>query len=434
MKVPPMEAPEDLECTNDELEDFLQLVLPSLQRSDQRRWASIFVRGLLTVPGRKGIAKISDHVAGGGAEQSLQQFLSQSTWRWDEVRRDLAQRMSDAEPRLWVIKEIVFPKNGNNSVGVGRQFVASEGRVLNCQLAVAVFLVGDGWSCPVNWRLMLPPSWDQDASRRGKAHLPDDQRSVPRWQSIMDMIDEMTVDWGLHPLPVVADMLHQRELDPLVRGLEERGMQYALQVDPNQRALTVRTGRGATKAISFAQFIAESLARNAIVANAWSTPPNRPGRTRLIAARLPSQSPSRIDGDAPTEMVARPSVERYIATEWSPTRNAPQAAWVTSLDPRSLPGPMSDIGLHHQAADDRDALHDGLGLRHFEGRSYVGWHHYVTLVSVAHAYRVQQGLGAEAALKDLASAVALSGRGSLDGDRVPAGMVRHAAGCDLLAS
>lgn len=397
MRILPMETPEDLEFTDYELANFLQLLFSSLPRSDQRRWATIFVRGLLSVPGRKGIAKISDHIAGGGAEQSLQQFLSQSTWRWDEVRRDLARQMSALNPRLWVIKDIVFPKNGSSSVGVGRQFAPSEGRVLNCQLAVAAFLVGDGWSCPVNWRLILPPSWDHDAVRRHKAHLPDDQRSVPRAQSIIDLIDEMTVDWGLPPVPVVADMAHQRELDTLLRGLEERRMQYALQVDPNQRALTVRSGPGAGQAVSFAQFIAESLARNTVTTNAWSTPPNRPGRQRLIAARLPSESLSRPEGDGSPRSLTRSPGDRYIATEWSPTRNSPRTAWVTSLDPRRLPGPVTDIGLHHQAATDRDALHDGLGLRHFEGRSYLGWHHHVTLVSVAHAYRVLQGMRTRAA-------------------------------------
>src|SRR5215469_6854699 len=105
MRMLPMETPEDLEFTDYELENFLQLLFSSLPRSDQRRWATIFVRGLLSVPGRKGIAKISDHIAGGGAEQSLQQFLSQSTWRWDEVRRDLARQMSALNPRLWVIKD-----------------------------------------------------------------------------------------------------------------------------------------------------------------------------------------------------------------------------------------------------------------------------------------------------------------------------------------
>jgi SRSO17 transposase len=386
----PMETPDDLEYTAaDELDERMQFLFSSIPRSDQRRWARIFVRGLLSVPGRKSIVKISDHIAGGGAEQSLQQFISQSTWRWDEVRRDLAQRMSELTPRLWVIKEVVFPKNGASSVGVGRQFAAPEGRVLNCQLALAAFLVGDGWSCPVNWRLLLPPSWDHDTSRRKKVHLPDDELAVPRWQSMIDMIDEMTVDWGLHPAPVVADLTHQRDLDTVLRGLEERRMQYALKVDPNQRALTIRSGPGKARAVSFAQFIAESLSRNTIIVNTWGTPSNRPGRFRLLAARLPPAALSRPRADSPI-VPPHPPADRYVAAEWSPSRNSPRAAWLSASDPLRPPGPMADLGLHHQATADLDTLHDGLGLRHFEGRSFPGWHHYVTLVSVAHSYRVLQ--------------------------------------------
>jgi DDE superfamily endonuclease len=387
-----MDTLDDLEFTTDELDERMQFLFSSIPRSDQRRWAGIFVRGLLSVPGRKSIAKISDYIAGGGAEQSLQQFISQSTWRWDEVRRDLAQRMSELGPRLWVIKEVVFPKNGASSVGVSRQFAAPEGRVLNCQLALAAFLVGDGWSCPVNWRLLLPPSWDNDASRRKKAHLPEDERAVPHWQSMIDMIDEMTVDWGLNPIPVVVDMSHQRDLDAVLRALEERRMHYALKVDPNQRALTIRSGPGAAGAVSFARFIADSLSRNTIIVNTWGTPANRPGRVRLLAARLPPAALSRAQVDSNAPGPAHSVADRYIATEWSPARNSPLAAWVSAPDPRRAPGPMADVGLHHQATADLDEMHDGLGLRHFEGRSFSGWHHHVTLVSVAHSYHVLQGI------------------------------------------
>jgi hypothetical protein len=365
---------------------YARHLLSSLPRCDQRRWAEAFIRGLIAVPGRKTIKKISGYVAEGGAEQCLQQFVNQSTWRWDTVRRDLATRLAaQHEPEAWVIKDVVLPKNGNNSVGVTRQFAQPAGRVLNCQLGLAVFVAGRGWSCPVNWRLMLPPCWDQDKERREKAHLPDDQHHLPRWQHMLDAIDEMTTDWDLRPLTVVADMTHDRQLYPLLRSMEERRLPYAIQVAPNQPAVTVRPPGRTPQTMSFGQLITESVIRSTAALNVWQLPVGRQGRTQFIAARLPADAWPAPGRSAPA--CGRSTAPRYVAAEWSPVRRSPRATWVTSFAPSQLTGMLADIALMEQTSADLSALYDGLGLGDFEGRSFAGWHHYVTLVSVAHACR-----------------------------------------------
>lgn len=364
-------------------------LLSSLPRCDQRRWGEMFIRGLLTVPGRKTIRKISGYGAEGGAEQCLQQFINQSTWPWDTVRRDLALRLAGHnEPRAWVIQDVVLAKNGSNSVGVDRQFAYPVGRVLNCQLGLAVCLAGRGWSCPVNWRLMLPPSWDEDKERRKKAHLPDDVHCLPRRQHLLDAVDEMTTEWELPPLPIIADARHERELDPLLLGLEERHLSYAVHVAPGQSALTVSPAGGTPQAMSFGQIITDSMTRRTATVNVWQLPLGRPGRIQLIAARLPASAWS------PPGCPRRPAGPRYVAAEWSPARRSPRAMWVTSLGPGQLPGMLESIALLEQAAADLNELYDGVGLGHFEGRSFTGWHHYVTLVSAAHACRQLDRLGA----------------------------------------
>ncbi|MFD1050963.1 transposase, partial [Kibdelosporangium lantanae] len=100
----------------------------------------MYVNGLVSVPGRKSIRKIADLVVGWRAEQSLQQFVNQSTWKWEPVRRSLAYQVNGMiRPRAWAVQEVVFPKNGDSSVGVARQYAPSAKRVLNCQLGLAVF-------------------------------------------------------------------------------------------------------------------------------------------------------------------------------------------------------------------------------------------------------------------------------------------------------
>jgi hypothetical protein len=362
--------------------------LSSLPRSDQRRWAEVFVRGLIAVQGRKTIKKISGYAAEGGAEQCLQQFLNQSTWRWDTVRRDLAMRLAaQHEPLAWVVKDVVLPKNGQNSVGVARQYAHPAGRLLNCQLGIAVFLAGRGWSCPVNWRLMLPQCWDDDKERRKKAHLPDEEHYLPRWQHMLDAIDEMTTEWDLRPLPILADMTYDRQVYPLLRSMDERRLPYAIQVSPGQPAVTVRQPSGTAQTLSFEQFISDSVTRGTAALNVWQLPIGRPGRTQLIATRLPADTSARLAPQSQTQPVlaARADAPRYAAAEWSPVRGAPRHTWVTSAAPDQLPGLLDDIALMEQTAAELRGLYDGLGLGHFEGRSFTGWHHYVTLVSVAYA-------------------------------------------------
>jgi hypothetical protein len=205
---------------------------------------------------------------------------------------------------------------------------------------------------------------------------------------MLDVIDEMTTEWELRPLPIIADARHERELDPLLRGMEERHLPYTIQVAPSQSALTVRSAGGVPQAMSFGQIITESVTRSTAAVNVWQLPVSRQGRIQLIAARLPACAwpPS---GDQ-----WRPAGPRYVAAEWSPARRSPRTTWVTSLGPGQLPGLLEGLALLEQTAADLNELHDGLGLGHFEGRSFTGWHHYVTLVSLAHACCQLDRLGA----------------------------------------
>lgn len=371
----------ELDVSADQAAELARPVFATLRRADQRRWAEVFIRGLVSVPGRKTIRKISDQVAGGGVEQCLQQFVGQSTWQWDTVRADLAMELYESlAPRAWVIKDAVFPKNGSKSVGVARQFASSAGRVLNCQMALAVFLAADDWSCPVNWRLSLPPSWDDDKERRGESHIPHAERSVPRWHQMLEAIDEMTVDWGLRPLPLVADMSQCAELDPLLAGLEERHIRYLIRVGPNQSAVTARPAQGPPRTLSWAQFISAALAQRTATLIMWGKAPGRPGMVQLIAVRLPADARS-------TVLRVPPRGPRYVVAEWSPVRKSAQSVWVTSAEPRHIPGILEDAALDQRADADLTELCERLGLLQFEGRSFAGWHHYVTLVSIAHACR-----------------------------------------------
>jgi SRSO17 transposase len=344
-------------------------ILGSLPRRDQRRWGEAYIRGLLTVPGRKTVPKIAGLTVEGKVEQCLEQFVNQSTWRWEHVRRDVALALcQELRPSTWVIHDLVLPKNGRHSVGVARQFAYPPGRVVNCQLGVAVSLAGAGWSCPVTWRLVLPASWDADHELRRKAHVPEHERCVPRWQRMVDAIDELAAEWGLPALPVLADMTLEREIEPLLTALEARGLPYAIQVSPGQPVPASRVTRTPAP-VTFGHVIAQSVKAGSAPVNVWLVPADHQGRVLVVGVPVPGGS-------------------RYAVADWSPVTRFPRRVWVTSFGMAEIPLLMAGAALHGAAVRDLAWAYDALGLGHFEGRSFTGWHHHTTLVSVAAASRL----------------------------------------------
>ncbi len=215
---------------------FAEDTFASIPRKDQRRWGQSYLRGLLLDGKRKSIEPRATRLARGepeadayAPEQALQQFVNQSPWDPTPVRRRLAQRMTTAlAPDAWVIDDTGFPKFGRHSAGVAPQYCGALGKVANCQVGVSVHAVTDQASCPLDWRLFLPESWDADVERRRKAHVPDDQHHRPKWQLALDMLDELA-GWDLAPPVVLADAAYG-EVGEFRLGLEQRQLAYVVQV------------------------------------------------------------------------------------------------------------------------------------------------------------------------------------------------------------
>jgi hypothetical protein len=368
--------------------EFCQELFVSLARSDQRRWGEAYVRGLLQVSGRKSIRRISELVVGRDADQSLQQFVNQSPWAWAPVRRALAERVSQAmRPKAWVVREVVFPKNGDSSVGVARQYAPSAGRMLNCQRAVSVFLAGDEGSCPVNWRLVMPRAWDDDTQRRAKTRVPDDERSQPDWRYLVDSLDEMIENWGLPALPVVVDLNSDRDVEPLLRSFEERGLRYLARALPTMTALPAGPVSSAqSRPPTVGQVVASAAKRGRATLVRRDPATGELVPSHFVAAPVPG---STAPGDIRKSRVAR---TRYVVAEWEQGQPKPHAVWLTNLGGNGIVDIAGLLPARDHVRTDVGRLAEDSGLRHFEGRSFQGWHHHVTLASVAHGYRLVRKL------------------------------------------
>ena len=229
-------TPAELAALGGRLEAFAADVLESLPRKDQRARGECYLRGLMLDGRRKSIEPMAQRL-GEVHYQALHHFVAASPWDWGPVRRRLATRLVGAlEPVAWAVDDTGFPKDGDHSVGVQRQYSGTLGKTANCQLGVSVNAVTEQASCPLDWRLFVPESWDAPTmgARRAACHLPEDVRHRPKWQLALDMLDELD-QWDLRP-PVPVGDAGYGEVGEFRQGLDDREIGYVVQVKADTSA------------------------------------------------------------------------------------------------------------------------------------------------------------------------------------------------------
>jgi SRSO17 transposase len=389
-----------------------QMLGPALRRAEQRVNGELYLRGLLTDGARKSMQPMAERL--GVDHQRLQQFVSSSTWDYTVVRATLARWAEQTVgPDAYVVDDVGFPKDGDASPGVARQYCGALGKTGNCQVGVSVHLVTDTASAAVHWRLFMPESWDESTTkdpveagriraRRGRSKIPDDVRHVEKWRLALDMLDEMIESWGL-PVdrPVVADCGYG-DATAFRLGLTARGLSYVVAVKPttsaysadavpvaapyagrgrppvpryrddpaNLRTLALAAGRGALRQITWRHGTRRTKGN-----------PTAKMRARFLALRVRPANrdiPRAEDGSLPAV---------WLLAEWPPGEDEPTGYWLSTL-PESTPLKtlVRLAKIRWRIEHDYRELKTGLGLDHFEGRSYLGWHRHVTLTALAQAF------------------------------------------------
>src|SRR5437773_10283940 len=208
-------TPQEIAEARPLLLDFTAEMLGGLPRKDQRAAGELYVRGLLTDGQRKSMQPMAARL--GTDHQRLQQFITSSTWDYTAVRRNVARWFAASFPvEALVVDDTGFPKDGDASPCVARQYSGTLGKTANCQIAVSVQVVSDAASVAGNWRLFCPASWDDTTisspqraeavrERRARAGIPDQVRHREKWRLALDMVDQMLDEWQLPRRPVVAD-------------------------------------------------------------------------------------------------------------------------------------------------------------------------------------------------------------------------------------
>lgn len=376
---------------------FVEPLLPLLGRSERRRWGAFYVQGLLLEGGRKTAAGMAERY--GGDEQALQQFVNQSPWDWMAVRQALAVRMArEASPRAaWVLDDTGFPKKGEHSVGVARQYSGTLGKVGNCQIGVSLNYATDEGCFPLDFQLYLPESWVQDAARRRKARIPDDVTFKAKWELGLEMIDRGRA-WGLPVEVIVADAGYG-VVTKFRAELRERQLRYVVGIPgdvgvwrhPVVAEVPAYQGRGRPRtrarnlpAPEKVLAVAMSLPSEAWFEVMWREGTKGPLQSRFAALRVqPSHGHTQGKVSEPVQ---------WLLVEWPHEEPQPTKFWLSNLPEDT---PLRDLvywaKIRWWVEQNYQQLKDDIGLDHFEGRSWIGWHHHVTLAMVAFDFLVLEG-------------------------------------------
>lgn len=392
----------ELQAVRERLEEHVaQILHPALNRSQQRHWGSLFIRGFLLDGERKSAGALAERLPDGN-EQAMQQFLTDSTWDFRDVRRRLAQQAESWLPAeaVWVHDDTGFPKKGEHSVGVARQYSGTLGKVGNCQIGVSMHLATQAGSVPLDWELYLPEEWTDDPERCRKARVPEERIAHrAKWELALELT-ERVISWQLQTQIVVADAGYGVVTD-YRDGLAARRLQYVVGITgnigfwvgtvPAQPPQPNGFGRPRTRydygdhRPQSALNIALSLPTEQWTELTWDQGSKGPLRSRFAAIRV-HPSHGYHQGKPP-----RP--EEWLIIEWPPSEDKPTDFWLSNL-PDDVP--LNELvrlaKMRWHIEQDYQQLKEELGLDHFEGRKWVGWHRHVTLTMVAFGFLLRERL------------------------------------------
>jgi SRSO17 transposase len=384
------------------LEAFVRDVAAALPLRRQRQNALLYARGLIEHGGRKSLQPTLFRLGADGAQyESLQQFLADSPWDPEAVWRACAERIVPRiAPLAFVIDDTGFPKDGRHSPGVMRQYSGTLGKVGNCQIGVSLHAVSAQGTLPLGFSLYLPEEWTADPERRRRAKVPDRVGFQTKPELACDLI-ERAAGWDIPACPVLADQAYGDNAELRAR-LDGAGIGYVLAIAertglfgpdtvfavPARRGTTGRppSAPQADRPHASALALARALPADAFREIAFTTGPGgheRSGRFALV--RVWAAKPVLRDRLAPRQ--------EWLIVEWPEGAERPSDLWLSNLPADTPAERLVQLARLRWAVElDYRQLKGELGLDHYEGRSYLGWHHHCALVTLAHAFLTEERL------------------------------------------
>jgi SRSO17 transposase len=342
-----------------------------------------YCTGLLMPADRKSVEPMAAMTAPertAAQHQSLLHFVGKGDWSdaavLSKVREQVVPKIeTHGAISAWIIDDTGFPKKGKHSVGVARQYCGQLGKQDNCQVAVSLSIANEHASLPVAYSLYLPESWVEDAERRAKAGVPSTVVFKTKPRIALDQLEWACAN-GLPRGDVITDAGYGAE-ERFRDGITELGLRYVVGVK-STNAVWARLEAGGS-AVDMRMSV-EKLAL-ALADDEWRTIGWREGTNEKLSGRF-ARVRVRVATDAP---------EEWLLIEWPTNEKKPTKFWLSTLRPNiSFTHLVSRAKLRWRIERDYLELKQEIGLGHFEGRGWRGFHHHATLCIASYGFLVTE--------------------------------------------
>ena len=354
-----------------------------------------YCTGLLLPGDRKSVEPMAARLAPDDVRhmhQSLHHLVADAPWDDEamlaQVRQQVLAAMQQHSPVVaWIIDDTGFPKQGTHSVGVARQYCGQVGKSDNCQAAVSLSVSTWNSSLPIAWRLYLPESWCQDAKRCQQAGVPKEIGFQTKPEIALEQLRHAMAQQV--PVGVVLADAGYGKGTQFRTTLTQLGLQYIVGIEsnatvwePGQQPLPApprKPGRGATpirlrRAPDHQPLSVKQLAIS-LPSSAWKNVGWRQGSHGILRSRFAAVLVRPAHRD---EKRTEPRPEEWLLIEWPREASEPTKYWLSNLPATTSLKSLAKLAKHRWVIErDYEELKQELGLGHYEGRSWRGFHHQI---------------------------------------------------------
>jgi SRSO17 transposase len=367
-----------------------------------------YCTGLLLPGERKSVEPMASRLAPDNIRrmhQSLHHLVADAPWNDQEMLEEVRQQVLPAMQKhgpvvAWIIDDTGFPKQGKHSVGVARQYCGPLGKSDNCQVAVSLSVSTWNSSLPIAWRLYLPEEWCQDAERRQQAGVPKEVAFQTKPEIALEQIQQamerqvpvgvILADAGYGKGTQFRTALTQLGLDYIV-GIESNATVW----EPGQQPLPAparKPGRGAMpkrlrRAPDHQPLAVKQLAIG-LPSSAWKGIGWRQGSQGMLRSRFAAV---RVRPAHRDEKRTEPRSEEWLLIEWPKKESEPTKYWLSTLPENTSLKSLVKMAKHRWIIErDYEELKQELGLSHYEGRGWRGFHHHASLCIAAYGFLISE--------------------------------------------
>jgi SRSO17 transposase len=386
---------------------FVEGLVEVIGHADRASPLRDYCLGLLVPSERKSVeplAAVTAPARVAAQHQSLLHFVGNAPWSDEKmlarVRELVVPGIERSGPiEAWIIDDTGFPKKGRHSVGVARQYCGQLGKQDNCQVAVSLSLASREASLPVAWRLYLPEEWASDPTRRAKAGVPEEIGFRTKPEIALEQIRAACAA-GMPSGVVLMDAGYgndtrlRTELSALaltyVAGIQPNTSVWApdtAPLPPKEWSGRARPPKRRRRAAGHRPIAVKALALG-LPQEAWKTIAWREGSAEPLSSRFARLRVRAAHRDAG---LAEARAEEWLLVEWPQGESEPTKYWLATVaDDIAFDRLVYLTKLRWRIERDYQELKQELGLGHYEGRGWRGFHHHATLCIAAYGFLISE--------------------------------------------